>query len=168
MSDLISYRKVKADSMEARLELWHTYVQLQIFIQLFVSWMKVLLVPTIISATSTIIICFYVTVRHSNVPAWVFLTFIYVGVTIFGIVLLLSYQLMLGIHASESSIGVLASTDGEDYRDLPLSLKKYVLKRGKATRPLRYRVGELMDFSWEVPIGIWDEILNQLLFLLSF
>ena len=41
-------------------------------------------------------------------------------------------------------------------------------KRGKATRPLNYRIGEFMEFSLDVPMGIWDEILNQLVFLLSF
>ena len=118
MSNLILYRKVKAVTVEARMELWHKYVQLQVFNHLLARWMKVMLVPTIISATSTIIVCFYVTIRNNDVPGWIVFTFFYVGATIFGIVFWMSYQLILGILASEAVIGLLASMEGEhDSRD---------------------------------------------------
>ena len=42
-----------------------------------------------------------------------------------------------------------------------------MLRRGRALRPLSLRVGEYADFCFTVTYNIWDEILNQLLFLLS-
>ena len=49
-----------------------------------------------------------------------------------------------------------------------LELKKYIVRKGKATRAMNFRLGDFMEFSIDVPIGVWEEILNQVFFLLSF
>ena len=61
-------------------------MRLQLYNELCSVWAKVLLVPTMISTTTTIIICFYVTLRPDNVPLWLLLAIFYVGITLFGIV----------------------------------------------------------------------------------
>ena len=166
-------RKVSAPSTEEdRLQLWHKYLKLQVFNELCRTWAKLMIVPTISSATSTIIICLYVTIRHEELPIGLVPFFFYVGMTLFGIVFWIAYQVILVIRASEAIIGVLTTVDKEGdnpgWMGVPLPPKKYIMKRGKATRPLGYRIGEFIEFSLDVPIGIWDEIVNQLLFLLSF
>ena len=132
-----------------------------------------MLVPTIISTTSTIIICFYVTIRPDNVPFWLVVVVFYIGITLFGIVFWACYQTILVIRGSEDIIRALTSLEIGDWKEgrlgvTPMRLKKYIVTRGKATRPVNYRIGEFNDFTLDVPIGIWDEILNQLLFLLTF
>ena len=130
-------------------------------------------VPSMISGTATIIICFYVTIRPGNVPTWLVLVIFYVGITLFGIAFWVCFQLILLIRGSEDIIRALNSLDTGDWRKgrvgvSPLALKKYILVRGRAIRPLNYRLGEFTDFTLDVPIGVWDEILNQLFFLLTY
>ena len=153
-----------------RLQLWHKYLRLQVFHQLCRAWIKLMVVPAMATATSAIIICFYVTIRHQEVPPWLVPLFTYVGVSLFGTVFWITYQAMLVIRTSEAIIGALTTVDDPMLGSMrvPLTLQKYIAKRGKATRPLNIRIGAFMEFSLDVPIGIWDEILNQLVFLLSF
>ena len=157
---------------EDRLLLWHKYLTLQVFNELCSTWAKLMIVPTITSATSTIIISLYVTIRHEDLPIWLVPFFFYLGMTLFGIVFWVAYQVILVIRGSEAIIRVLTALELKDRTgrrmDVPMAVKKYIVKRGRATRPLNYRIGEFMEFSLDVPIGIWDEILNQLLFLLTF
>ena len=67
--------------METRLKLWHKYAQLQPFNHLVANRMKIMTVPTIISATITIIVCFYVAIMNNEIPGWVVWVFLYVGVS---------------------------------------------------------------------------------------
>ena len=88
--------------------------------------MKFMVVPTIASATSTIIICFFVTIRHQEVPVWLVPVFFYVGITLFGIVFWICYQMVLVIRASEAVIGVLTSINDENQGSTgsPLTMRK--------------------------------------------
>ena len=174
---LVSYcfrKETTFHTEQDRLQLWQKYVRLQLYVELCSIWGKVMIVPTMISATTTIIICFYVTIRPENVPLWLVLVIFYVGITLFGIVFWTCYQVILVIRGSEEIIRALTSLETGDWINggrmglPPLQLKKYILIRGKATRPLNYRIGEFNDFTLDVPIGIWDEILNQLFFLLTY
>ena len=156
---------------EDRFRLWHNYLRLQIFTEICSMWIKLMVVPTIFSVTSTIITCLYVTIRNEGLPEWLVLLFFYVGITLFGNVFWIAYQAILVIRASEATIGVLTSIQYENsghHNHVPLVIRKYIVKRGKATKPLSFRIGEFTEFSLDVPMSIWDEILNQLLFLLSF
>ena len=161
---------------EDRLQLWHKYLRLQLYHQNCANWNKLMNIPTIVSASTTIIVCFYVTIRPENVPIWLVLVILYVGITLFGVLFLISYQAILVMRGSEGIIRALISLEVGDWRDRrragdptpPFAQKKYILLRGKATRPLTYRIGSFMEMSLEVPIGIWDEILNQLFFLLTY
>lgn len=92
----------------------------------------------------------------------------YAGATEFANVFWTSYQIISVVRASEEVIEALRSTVTDGYSRAPPELRKYIVKKGKATRALYYRVGNFSDFSLDVPVGIWDEIINQLLFLLSF
>lgn len=74
--------------------------------------------------------------------------------------------------ASEALIGTLTMTPGGARNEYgisgPQELKKYIVRKRKATRAMNFRLGDFMEFSLDVPIGIWDDILNQELFVLSF
>ena len=156
-----------------RLKLWHKYVKLQLYNELCSNWGKLMDVPTITGGTSAVIACFYIMIRPGDMPTWILLIIYNLGIMIFGLVFWICYQVVLVIRASEDIIRVLTTIEvGQRSHGgmgvTSLALKKYIRIRGKATRPLNYRIGEFNDFTLDVPIGIWDEILNQLLFLLTF
>ena len=96
------------------------------------------------------------------------LLFAYAGAVISANEFWTSYQIISVVGLSEEVIGVLKLTGIDDHRSVPAAFKTFMAKKGKATRALYYRIGHFSDFSLGVPIGIWDEIINQLLFLLSF
>ena len=64
--------------------------------------------------------------------------------------------------------GYLNIDDGYTFRDIVVTGQKvsYLLK-ARATRALEYRMGDFGSFSLNVPVVLWEEIWNQLLFLLS-
>ena len=82
---------------------------------------------------------------------------------------LLPSHTTMAIRASEAVVAALTSVKYENHGDIGLSsiIRKYIVKRGQATRPLSSRLGEFTEFSLGVPVGL-NEILNQLLLLLSF
>ena len=68
---------------------------------------------------------------------------------------------------SEETIGKLQSPVSTDLQTLSLEERKKIIKRAKAMTGLQFDIAGLADYSWSVPLGAWDEILNQLLFLFS-
>ena len=102
---------------EARLQLWHKYLKLQVFNQLCPKWAKLMLIPSIASITSTIIICFYGTIRNEERPLWLALFFLYDGLTIFSLVFWVCYQAILMIRGSEEIIKVLKSFEVKGRHD---------------------------------------------------
>ena len=50
---------------------------------------------------------------------------------------------------------------------MPLMERMAALKRAKALRHTYGNVGIVAEYSIDVPVGVWDEILNQILFLLT-
>ena len=158
--------------MNRREMLWQKYVQLQLFHKLCLIWVKVMSPASVASITSAIIVCFYITIRHNDVPSFLIPVFFYVGTTCVGIIFWLGIQVIDVSKASEALIGRLTAIPvgtGNEYGiSDPRELKKYIVRKGKATRAIKFRFGDFTDVTIDVPIGVWDEILNQVLFLLSF
>ena len=65
-------------------------------------------------------------------------------------------------------IGKLQSENADYLRPLSRAMRMQVLKRAKAMKEIEYPVGEFSELTLNLPITMWDEILNQILFLLSF
>ena len=154
-------------TVEDRISLWRKYLHLQVFNQLCRVWVKLMSPPTTFSLTSSIIIWFYVTIRNEGVPVTLTLIFFCVGISIFAIFFWLLYEVIMVKRAADRILATLTSTEDGNYKDFSPQQKRYINKRGKATRAIGYRIGDFMEISLDVPLGIWDEILNQLLFLLS-
>ena len=51
---------------------------------------------------------------------------------------------------------------------LPRAVRIQVLKRAKVMREIEFAVGEFTIVTLNLPIAVWEEVLNQVLFLLSF
>ena len=100
-------------------------------------------VLTIASITTKIIICFYITIRHDDIPPFLVPVFSYVGITLFGIVSWACIQIVEVLRESEALISTLISVAAEGGKETGGSLlhdrelKKYIVRRGKATRSMR-------------------------------
>ena len=150
------------------MELWRRYMPLKIFNAASRNWVKFMINPTIFSTSSSIIVCFYVTLRHTEIPTYIYVGFPYVGVSLLALIFWLSYEVTMLIRSTDAIVGTLTSTEDDYFRELPKQQKQFLVKLGKSTRSFSYPMGDFMDFSLDVPAGIWDEIINQLVFLLTF
>ena len=75
---------------------------------------------------------------------------------------------IMTIQASENTLGSLRCTENPYLLSLPMKERMAILRRAKALRPAFFSVGDFTDeFNVDVPVGVWEEILNQLVFLLT-
>ena len=128
---------------------------------------RVYLFPNFVGCSTLVIVALYICIRAVGVPWWLYLFFISSCVTLLLLTFWLPYQFVLAVRASEDVVGVLTSLKDIYSGELSLNERKYLARKAKATRILGYRMGGFGNFSFDVPVVMWDEILNQLLFLLS-
>ena len=83
------------------------------------------------------------------------------------VVFWLCYDIVLITRESEYIKAQLWSYEAPYARLMPKSEMTCAMKRAKALRVIEIPVGNFSDISIDLPIAIWDEILNQVLFLLS-
>ena len=77
------------------------------------------------------------------------------------------YDVICAKEDSEEIVERLQSPANAALVTLPLEERRKILKGSKAMAGLQFDIAHLAQYSWAVPLGAWDEILNQLLFLLS-
>ena len=70
-------------------------------------------------------------------------------------------------RTGDEVLGKLQSRTAEYFCQLELAEKKEMMRRAKALQPVRIAMGGFAEITMEVYMSIWDEILNQLLLLLS-
>ena len=58
--------------------------------------------------------------------------------------------------------------EAEHLRGMTKKQRMNIMKRAQALRAVNFPTGPFAEFSLNVTINIWEEVLNQLLFLLSF
>ena len=123
----------------------------------------------LVNMSAGAILCLYIPIRHHEIPALLRLCFPLVGIVIVVVSFWWSYDVVLLTRASEDVLGKLRSFD-YNWRENGISdiQRLRYLKRAKACRPVNIPIGTFGEFSLDVPVIMWDEILNQLLFLLSF
>ena len=111
--------------------------------------------------------CFYVVIRREGIPGWLAIFTGYVGLMNLGISLWDQYKAISGMRLADDIVRTLTSTREAYFHRMPAGQQLFFVKLGKAVRVPRFDFGPFMEFSIEVPIFICDEILGQLLFLLS-
>ena len=146
------------------------YVTLEVQMKIYHYWALIVWFPLLLNFGIAVIICLYIPIGRPEVPAWLSLCFLFVAATIIGVVFWITYDIVLVARASEEVLGKLRTFDEPYWREKSVSslLRSQFLKRAKACRPIEIPIGTFGEFSLDVPVIMWDEILNQLLFLLSF
>lgn len=143
------------------------YRSMKLYNGVLMNWMEQILSPILFCACAGVTILLYVTVRPSGLPFFVYIWFPVVAFGMMGLVSVLIYDGIIIKRAAEEVAGKLESRSGYFYRGLSVCQRKELRRRARALRPLRLSFGNFAEFSFEMLANIWDEVLNQLLFLLS-
>ena len=144
------------------------YKYLNIVSGILMNYMKNMIAPILFVASGGVVALLYVTIRPSGLHVLIYCWFPLAGVSVMGIVLWTCYDFVIVKRLADEVLGRLQDVKCQRfYRQLEKGRQMEMLRRGRALRPLSLRVGEYADFSFTVTYNIWDEILNQLLFLLS-
>ena len=117
------------------------------------------------------VVLFYVTLRHTDLPIFLYLPFPYIGVCVMVFIFWFSYDLTAAIRSSEQllnrlrpSRANLQSLGGMMSKD---EKTKILMLRARAMRILAFPIGIFANFSLAVPVNVWDQVLDLLILLLS-
>ena len=145
------------------------YVTLEVQTKIYHPWVFILLFPLLVNFGLAVIICLYIPLGRPEVPAWLSFCFLFVAAVILGVIFWAAYDIVSLSRGSEEVLGKL-KTFNEGWRENGITDLQRIrfLKRAKACRPIEVPIGGFGEMSLDVPVIMWDEILNQLLFLLSF
>ena len=143
------------------------YISMEVYNSVFSKWYKFWVVPTLFASSCSMIVCFYIALRHTELPILLYLCFPYAGFTILVILFWICYDATVVIQESEKLLSQLRS-DGSPYlAGLTREEKIKILLRSRAMRPLSFPISNFTTFSLAIPANVWDEVLNQIVFLLS-
>ena len=123
--------------------------------------------PAVFGTCAVIVLTSFVAARHTELPLYIYWLFPYIAITYWIILFDLCYDGILVIRASEGSLSKLRSREEQYFCRLPIEEQKAMNKKAKALRPAFFTVGSFTEFNINVPIGAWDEIVNQFMLLLT-
>ena len=156
MTDLDNWRKVAK-----------MYVCMRLCNMLFMNWLYYVLGPIITGMSAGIVVLLYTTVRPSGLPSFIYygVPFLCVG-TLF-ILSWLWYDVVTMKREGDEVVETLQMRSHSFLRELEPTQRKYLSRKARALRPPYLTIGQFADMTLEGLVGVWDEILNQFLFLLS-
>ena len=159
---------MRVDTYAQHLELERLYILGQVYNTILDVWYKFTVPPAFLNGGIAIVFAWYATIRHKDeLPLYIYWLFPYIA-TVFTIILFdLCFDGILVIRASEDSLSTLRSKERRYLVGVPVQERVRMSKRAKAIRPAFFSVGNFTEFNMNVPIGVWDEIVNQLMFLLT-
>ena len=155
------------NNVEAREKVERLYVYLQIYHRLHCSWWNWTLPGTTFSLSTTVILGMYVGLRHTELPWYLYWIFWFAAFGVLTQIFGVGHDVVFTKDDSEEVVEKLQSPASSDLVSLSLEERREILKPCRAMTGLRYGIAGFANYSWAVPLGAWDEILNQLLFLLS-
>ena len=79
----------------------------------------------------------------------------------------LCYDAVVAKRAADQVMEKLQSRQAPYFQRFSRAEKLLVMKRARALQPVYLAMGEFAEVTLDVPVSIWDEVINQLLFLLS-
>ena len=152
--------------MKSRRRLEKMYVQLETFNRIGQVWVRFYFPPFLVAASCAVILTSFVTIRYTELPLIVYVIFPYTAIIVMIIIFWQSYDMLRIIRASEHIMGGLWKHEAPYFHKMARAERIEMMKRSKAMRPLGFPVAD-SEFSLNLPIDTWNEIVNQTLFLLS-
>ena len=134
---------------------------------MYFNWMRYLLAPVLFLWGAAVTMVLYVTFRPSGLPLFVYCWFPLVAAGSVVIITWLFYDGVLSKRAADEVLANLQSRTAGYYARLGPAEKMELLRRSRALQPVYLGIGQFTEISLEVAMNVWDEVINQLLFLLS-
>ena len=156
--------------IEDRDRVERAYLYLQIYHRLHCVWWNWILPGgATFSLSATVVLAMYVGLRHTELPWYLYWIFWLAGAGLLLQIFGQGHDIVFAKEDSEEVVEKLQSpaSASADLRSVSDLERKIIHKRSKALTPLQFGIASFTNFSWGVTLGAWDEILNQLFFLLS-
>ena len=154
--------------VEDREEVERLYICLELYFRILQTWVRLMLPTIIFPPSCAIIIAVFVSIRFTSLPYILYQFFPSTAVTIVGLLFWFIYQMELVQKGSEDLRSRLLSREAKYVSgNLKETRIRRLLIRARATRPVSYPVGEFSEVSLGLGVNIWEECLNQVIFLLS-
>lgn len=159
-------RGINILSLRSRRRVEQMYVQLELFSRITQAWFRVFFPAWLVSASAAVIILGFVAIRYTELPIFCYIMFPYCALILLGLIFWQCYDMLCVIRESEDILSQLQQRHTPYFESMTRAERAEVTKRSKALRPVMFNMGD-SAFSINVPINAWDEIVNQILFLLS-
>ena len=159
-------RHVTTD-LESHVRQLELYNRLRISVKIVVTWLQSALLPYLFCVGSSVVFMVYLVLRNQSLPRVVGLIMTYTAVVILVSIFIVSLDVMAIIQASEGVVQNLLSPQHGYYRDADPIVKAGLLKAARALRPIELPIGHFAKFDLGVTQVMYEEMLNQLLFLLA-
>ena len=154
--------------METRAVVEKLYICQELFNNICHPWFKFILPLEVFSLSSGVIITAFISIRYTQLPIYYHFFFANTAISLIVIMFWSCYDFLQITRDSEDVKGQLLSFEAPHLREMSKAERTRVVKRAKAMRAIETPVGIFADFSISLPLALWDEIVNQVLFLLSF
>ena len=153
--------------MGSRQKLESMYVQLELFNRIFQVWIRFFFPTWLLGYATCVVIALFVAIRYTELPFILYIVFPYSAGSVAVLMFWQSFDMLRAGRESEDILGVLLQQQAPYLRNKTRRERVEVMKRARALRPVTFPLADC-EFSMSVPMGAWEEILNQVVFLLSF
>ena len=99
---------------------------------------------------------------------YIYLNYPSSGIVVLGVIGWLSYDVVHLTKVSEGILGTLQSREFSYRLPVADSDKHALIKRARALRPVLLSMGEFGEYTLQLPVALWEEVLNVLMFVLAF
>ena len=161
------HRRLELTNLEDQARLEHLYICIELYNRICFVWVKFAWPPIIFCSSLMIIIPTFVSIRYTDLPVFCFIAFPTTAITIMVVLFWVFYEIVCNTRDSEDILGQLRSQEAPFLREIPIAMRMRAFKRAKAMRAIEFPVGTFADFSITVPVAVWDEIVNDVVFLLT-
>lgn len=162
------FRKTAVTSGDGLIRLWRKFICVHVYVLMLDSFFRVILPIVICCLFAGQIVALFVAIRSSGISGWLACSSGFGGLTVLVVQLWICQQGLTAFELGEDTLARIRSTEHKFFRRLDRQEQLFLRKLARATRMPKPKIGPFIDFSLKVPIGIWEETLNQLLFLLSY
>ena len=158
---------MKMTDLENWLQAEKHYKRMRLYNTIYTNWIKFMVVPSIFAWCVGITFLLYVTFSPSGLPFFVYCWFPLVAGSSMFVITWLCYDAVVAKRAADEVMEKLQSRQAPYFRRFTQAEKLVVKGRARALQPVYLALGEYAEVTLDVPVNIWDEVINQLLFLLS-
>ena len=148
-------------------KVYDLYRGMQVYNGIVMKWLKIMDVPALFGSCCGVTLLLYVTIRPSGLAALIYIWFPVVAVLLMVVVTWLCYDCVIIKRMAEEIAANLQMATKRRFLSNDKLIQKHCIRRVKSLRPVYLVVGDFSEMTLEFPMNMWDEVFNQLVFLLS-